>query len=89
MPRPLYGFRQKDGVIVPEPIEFGIVCAVLAAPRGQRRKVARLPADSEKAVARRVDRILAHATLYRAGRVLLGLPPQPRLARMLRNKGTI
>lgn len=84
MPRPLYGFRQRDGTIVPEPDELAVVVAVLTAPRGQRRRAARRdPRDSDKAVARRVERILAHAALYRAGRVLLGLPPNPRLARLV------
>jgi len=84
MPRPLYGFRQRDGVIIPEPSELVIVVAVLAAPRGQRRRVARRALDSDKAVARRVERILSHAALYRAGRVLLGLPADPRLARLVK-----
>lgn len=86
MARPLYGFRQSGGRILPEPAELAIVRRVLASRRGERIKAAAQPGESRKATLRRIERILRHASLYRSGRVLLGVPADRRLARLVSSR---
>lgn len=88
MPRPLFGFRQRQGEIVPELTELELVRRVLRARRGQRMQAARLsPTDTRAAVLGRLRRINAHLNDYRTGRVLLGLPPNRALAKLITARG--
>ncbi len=88
MPRPLFGFRQRHGEIVPEPTELALVRRVLTAQRGARMQAARMsPSESSRAVIRRIQRITAHRDAYLSGRVLLGVPASRRLAKLITARG--
>jgi len=84
MPRPLFGFRQKNGHIIPCAIELAVVKAVLAAPRGRKMVAARMHVrESPKAVARRLERIQSHLPQYLTGSVVMGVPADPLLAELV------
>ncbi len=78
MPRLIYGYRVRNGLVELNPGEAPIVTTVLQARRGDCVRALR----SHGIVLERnvIRRIRAHAMRYRAGVPRTGMPPDPGLA---------
>ncbi len=78
MPRLIYGYRVRNGLVEYNPSEAPIVSTILQARRGDCVRALRLHGINPDR--NLIRRIRAHAMRYRAGVPRTGLPPDPGLA---------
>lgn len=86
MPRALYGYMTKGDRVVLDPSTWSVVLGVLSAPPGPggaRAVVKRMTGFTDAAASSIVQRVRAHAKLYREGRPARGAAPDPRLSAAL------
>lgn len=85
MPRPLYGYRVRSGVVSIDPLPATVVAAVLAMKKRRRYGAAcacvrsLLPDLSDAAVFQLIRRIRSHASRYASGHAVLADHPLAHL----------